>query len=164
MMASSSIRQTASKSPIRELPSLENCPPDADVAANRTKPGRDKRDECKPGRGKRDERRRRTIPLNSKAAVMKMHHIATFTPGSDIAIGLVMLALSPSPSLAQTHPRHHAYHSSVQPRSSGYGFAPGSALDPEAFAMRNAQRSWPNRPLCDDGGYRIVPCDSSGGN
>src|SRR6266567_3276629 len=61
-------------------------------------------------------------------------------------------------------PRHHAYHSSVQPRSSGYGFAPGSALDPEAFAMRNAQRSWPNRPLCDDGGYRIVPCDSSGGN
>ena len=54
--------------------------------------------------------------------------------------------------------------SSVQPRSSGYGFAPGSALDPEAFAMRNAQRSWPNRPLCDDGGYRIVPCDSSGGN
>ena len=164
MMASSSIRQTASKSPIRELPSLENCPPDADVAANRTKPGRDKRDECKPGRDKRDEWRRRTIPLNSKAAVMKTHHIATFTPGSGIAIGLVMLALSPSPSLAQTHPRHHAYHSSVQPRSSGYGFAPGSALDPEAFAMRNAQRSWPNRPLCDDGGYRIVPCDSSGGN
>src|SRR6266581_3464625 len=184
MMASSSIRQMASKSPIRELPSLENCPPDADVAANRTKPGRDKRDECKPGRGKRDEckpgrgkrdeckpgrakrdeRRRRTMPLNSKAAVMKMHHIGTFTPGSGIAIGLVMLALSPSPSLAQTHPRHHAYHSSVQPRSSGYGFAAGSALDPEAFAMRNAQRSWPNRPLCDDGGYRIVPCDSSGGN
>ncbi len=154
MMASSSMRQTASKSPIRELPSLENCPPDADVTPNRTKPGRDKRDEW----------RRRTIPLNSKAAVMKMHHIGTFTPGSGIAIGLVMLALSPSPSLAQTHPRHHAYHSSVQPRSSGYGFAPGSALDPEAFAMRNAQRSWPNRPLCDDGGYRIVPCDSSGGN
>ena len=164
MMASSSIRQTASKSPIRELPSLENCPPDADVAANRTKPGRDKRDECKPGCDKRDEWRRRTMPLNSKAAVMKMHHIGTFTPGSGIAIGLVMLALSPSPSLAQTHPRHHAYHSSVQPRSSGYGFAAGSALDPEAFAMRNAQRSWPNRPLCDDGGYRIVPCDSSGGN
>ncbi len=95
MMASSSIRQTASKSPIRELPSLENCPPDADVAANRTKPGRDKRDECKPGCDKRDEWRRRTMPLNSKAAVMKMHHIATFTPGSGIAIGLVMLALSP---------------------------------------------------------------------
>src|SRR5438128_6257516 len=104
------------------------------------------------------------MPLNLKAAIMKIHSIRILAPVTGTAIGLVTLALSPSPSLAQTHPRHHAHHSSVQPRSSGYGFAPGSALDPEAFAMRNAQRSWPNRPLCDDGGYRIVPCDSSGGN
>src|SRR5205809_7433188 len=98
MMASSSIRQKASKSPIRELPSLENCPPDADVAANRTKPGRDKRDEW----------RRRTMPLNSKDVVENMNHIANFPPGSGIAIGYVMLALSPSHSLAKTHPRHCA--------------------------------------------------------
>jgi hypothetical protein len=90
---------------------------------------------------------------------MKTHRIRTFTLGSGIAIGLAMLALSPSPSLAQTHPRHHAHHSSVQPRS-GYGLSPGPVQeDPEAYAMRNAKRSWPNRPLCDDGGYRIVPCD-----
>src|SRR5438128_1154482 len=31
------------KSPIRELPSLENCRPDADVTGRRTRPGRDKR-------------------------------------------------------------------------------------------------------------------------
>jgi len=101
---------------------------------------------------------------NSKVAAMKTHRIRTFTLGSGIAIGLAMLALSPSPSLAQTHPRHHAYHSSVQPRSSGYGFAPGPVQeDPEAYAMRNAKRSWPNVPLCDDGGYRIVPCDLARG-
>jgi hypothetical protein len=41
---------------------------------------------------------------------MKIHRIRTFTLGSGIAIGLVMLALSPSPSVAQTHPRHHAPH------------------------------------------------------
>ncbi len=79
---------------------------------------------------------------------MKTHRIRTFTLGSGIAIGLAMLALSPSPLLAQTRHRHQAHHSSQ---------------DPEAYAMRNAQRSWPNRPLCDDGGYRIVPCDLSRG-
>lgn len=103
------------------------------------------------------------MPLNSKAAIMKNHNIRILALGTGTAVGLVMLASSPSPSLAQTHPRHHAHHSSVQPRSSGYGFAPGPAQDPEAFALRNAQRSWPNRPLCDDGGYRIVPCDSGEG-
>jgi hypothetical protein len=151
-MASRSIRQATSKSPIRELPSLENCPADADVTGGGS------------GRDRRDEWPRRTKPRSLKVAIMKIHRIRTFTFGSGIAIGLVMLALSPSPSLAQAHPRHHAHHSSVQPRSSGYGFASGPAQDPEAFALRNAQRSWPNRPLCDDGGYRIVPCDSGGGN
>ena len=31
-------------------------------------------------------------------------------------------------------------------------------LLPEAVAMRDAQKYWPNVPLCDDGGYRIRPC------
>jgi hypothetical protein len=35
-------------------------------------------------------------------------------------------------------------------------------LSPEAEAMRNAQKIWPGRPLCDDGGYRIRPCDIGG--
>ncbi len=81
-----------------------------------------------------------------------------------LAIGLIMLALNPSPSLAaQKHHRHHADRLSVQPRSSGYGSVPGPAQDPEAAAMRNAQKLWPGRPLCDDGGYRIGPCDLPGG-
>ncbi len=31
--------------------------------------------------------------------------------------------------------------------------------DPQAYAMRIARQTWPGRPLCDDGGYRIRPCD-----
>jgi len=31
-------------------------------------------------------------------------------------------------------------------------------LLPEAVAMREAQKFWPNVPLCDEGGYRIRPC------
>jgi hypothetical protein len=31
-------------------------------------------------------------------------------------------------------------------------------LLPEAAALRDAQRFWPNVPLCDEGGYRIRPC------
>ena len=36
------------------------------------------------------------------------------------------------------------------------------SLSPEAAAMRNAQKVWPGRALCDDGGYRIRPCDFNG--
>ena len=32
-----------------------------------------------------------------------------------------------------------------------------------AEAMINAQRIWPGRSLCDDGGYRIRPCDLGAG-
>src|SRR6266496_5728724 len=84
---------------------------------------------------------------------MKIHRSRAFSLGSGIAIGLVMLALSPSPSLtAQKHHRQHAHHLSVQPRSSSYRFGPGPAqeLSPEAAAMANAQKSWPGQPLCDD--------------
>ena len=31
--------------------------------------------------------------------------------------------------------------------------------DPQAYAMRIARQTWPGRALCDDGGYRIQPCD-----
>jgi hypothetical protein len=34
--------------------------------------------------------------------------------------------------------------------------------DPQATAMRNAKNMWPGRALCDFGGYRIIPCDSTG--
>jgi len=41
---------------------------------------------------------------------------------------------------------------------------PGAAADsqllsPEAARLRQAQAMWPGRALCDDGGYRIRPCD-----
>ena len=59
---------------------------------------------------------------------MKVQSIKTLTLGSGVALGLVMLALNPSPSLArQTHHRDHARHSFVHSRSSGYGFAAGPA-------------------------------------
>jgi hypothetical protein len=31
---------------------------------------------------------------------------------------------------------------------------------PEAAAMKQAQKQWPNATLCDDGGYRVRPCES----
>ena len=36
----------------------------------------------------------------------------------------------------------------------------GDPLVPEAAAMKQAQKTWPNATLCDDGGYRIRPCES----
>ena len=98
-------------------------------------------------------------PLPSKAAAMNTRLIRTFT----LAIGFIMPALNPSPSLAAQKHHHHVDHPSVQPLSSGYGSVPGPAQAPEAAAMSNAQKFWPGRPLCDDGGYRIRPCDSLGG-
>jgi hypothetical protein len=81
-----------------------------------------------------------------------------------LAMGLAMATLNPLPSLAaQKHHQHHADHLSVQPRSSGYGSVPSPAQDPQGAAMSYAQKLWPSRPLCDDGGYRIRPCDLSAG-
>jgi hypothetical protein len=62
--------------------------------------------------------------------------------------------------------------SSVSAQSRKTKPRPGAAitatqeLSPEAAAMREAQKSWPGRSLCDDGGYRIRPCDIGfgGGN
>jgi hypothetical protein len=35
--------------------------------------------------------------------------------------------------------------------------------DPQAYAERVARQTWPGRPLCDDGGYRIRPCGERSG-
>jgi hypothetical protein len=65
---------------------------------------------------------------------------------------LAMLSLSLSVCMAQSHK------TTQKPRRGAATIEPQS-LSPEAEAMRNAQRTWPGRPLCDDGGYRIRPCD-----
>ncbi len=67
---------------------------------------------------------------------------------------ITLLALS-SVSMAQSRkpvqkPRHAAASSATQ------------NLAPEAAALRDAQKFWPNVPLCDDGGYRIRPCGGRG--
>ncbi len=74
---------------------------------------------------------------------------------------IMLVTLSSSVSMAKSRkPVQHPPH--------GAAIAAGPTLAPEAAAMRDAQRFWPNRPLCDDGGYRIRPCDmgegSRGGN
>jgi hypothetical protein len=45
----------------------------------------------------------------------------------------------------------------------GYAAPAPVYLSPEAAHMKEMQKMWPGRPLCDDGGYRIVPCDMSPG-
>ena len=45
----------------------------------------------------------------------------------------------------------------------GYAAPAAVYLSPEAVRMKEMQKAWPGRPLCDDGGYRIVPCDMSPG-
>jgi hypothetical protein len=53
--------------------------------------------------------------------------------------------------------------SMAKPRKQQYG-NPTAAMpeDPQAYAMRIARQTWPGRDLCDDGGYRIRPCDIGG--
>jgi hypothetical protein len=51
----------------------------------------------------------------------------------------------------------------VQQQRHGAAFTATQELSPEAAAMRDAQRTWPGRPLCDDGGYRIRPCGLGAG-
>ncbi len=72
-----------------------------------------------------------------------------------ILVLIALITLGNSVSMARSHKTHH------KPRYGPVITGP-QYLSPEAAAMRNAQRSWPNRPLCDDGGYRIRPCDLGG--
>ena len=69
---------------------------------------------------------------------------------------VVLLSLSSSalakPRKAATYPRHH-----------GYAFVATPYLAPDAAAMAYQQQFWPNTPLCDDGGYRIRPCNLAPG-
>ncbi len=43
-----------------------------------------------------------------------------------------------------------------------YGALSWQYVSPEAARIWQAQRTWPGRALCDDGGYRIRPCDMYG--
>jgi hypothetical protein len=72
-----------------------------------------------------------------------------------ILVLIALITLGNSVSMARSHKAQH------KPRYGAVITGP-QYLSPEAAAMRNAQRSWPNRPLCDDGGYRIRPCDLGG--
>jgi len=66
-----------------------------------------------------------------------------------LTILLTVLLATSSESMAS--PRK-----SVQQNSSPVAAVPE---DPQAYAMRIARQTWPGRDLCDDGGYRIHPCD-----
>jgi hypothetical protein len=68
---------------------------------------------------------------------------------------IALVTLSSSVSMAKSRKTVH---------NPPHAFAAGLPLAPEAAAMRDAQRFWPNRPLCDDGGYRIRPCDMGEGS
>jgi hypothetical protein len=60
-------------------------------------------------------------------------------------------------TVSMAHPRKTLH----KPRHAA-AIAAKQDLLPEAAAMRDAQKFWPGRPLCDDGGYRIRPCDVGG--
>ncbi len=71
-----------------------------------------------------------------------------------VVVSMMLLALS-TVSMAQSRKTIH------KPRHAAAITATQNLL-PEAAAMRDAQKFWPGRPLCDDGGYRIRPCDIGG--
>jgi hypothetical protein len=88
------------------------------------------------------------LPGTADAPRTDMHKLA-------VVFIITLLALS-SVSTAQSRktvqkPRHAAASTATQ------------NLAPEAAALRDAQKFWPNVPLCDDGGYRIRPCGGRGG-
>jgi hypothetical protein len=73
-----------------------------------------------------------------------------------LAVLLVMTLLALSSASAQSR-------KTVQQPRHGAAIAATQNLSPEAAALSNAQRTWPGRPLCDDGGYRIRPCGLGAG-
>jgi hypothetical protein len=50
-------------------------------------------------------------------------------------------------------------------KSIQYGHQAAVALpeDPQVYAERIGRQTWAGRVLCDEGGYRIRPCDVGGG-
>jgi hypothetical protein len=69
-----------------------------------------------------------------------------------IVLAAVLLVLSGSAPMANS--RRAVHH--------GHTFFAPVPQDPQAYAMWVARQTWgPNVPLCDDGGYRIGPCDKA---
>jgi len=85
---------------------------------------------------------------NAPMAKTDMHKLT-------VASMITLLTLS-AVSMAQAR-------KAVQRPRNGDAITDGQNLSPEAAAMRDAQKLWPGRPLCDDGGYRIRPCGGGGG-
>lgn len=73
-----------------------------------------------------------------------------------VLVLITLLVASSSVSLAKERKMTH---------KPGYGSAikVEPNLLPEAVRMKEMQKYWPNVPLCDDGGYRIRPCDMNTG-
>jgi hypothetical protein len=73
-----------------------------------------------------------------------------------IFVLITLLVASSSVSMAKERKMTH---------KPGYGSAikVEPNLLPEAVRMKEMQKYWPNVPLCDDGGYRIRPCDMNTG-
>ena len=69
----------------------------------------------------------------------------------------VVMTLLASSTVSMAQPRKTLH----KPRHAA-AIAATQDLLPEAAALRDAQKFWPGRPLCDDGGYRIRPCDAGG--
>jgi len=67
-----------------------------------------------------------------------------------IALLTLLLAMTGPVAMAQSHHKTKRLSPPV---------ATAVPEDPQAYAMRIARQTWPGRPLCDDGGYRILPCD-----
>jgi len=66
-----------------------------------------------------------------------------------ILVLTALITLGNSVSMAQSRLKHRY----------GVVITNPQYLAPEAARMREAQKFWPGRPLCDGGGYRIRPCD-----
>jgi hypothetical protein len=69
-----------------------------------------------------------------------------------LTIAFLTMLLTVSPVLAKPRKPIQRYNNPV-----------AMPEDPQAYAERIARQTWPGRALCDDGGYRIRPCDLSRG-
>ncbi len=75
----------------------------------------------------------------------------------DKLTAVIFMTLLASSTVSTAEPRktlHNSRHAAATTVTQG--------LSPEAAAMRDAQKLWPGVSLCDEGGYRIRPCDLAG--